>query len=296
MKIEIQLGTPEEKETRKIEIEGFINIFGKKIIDKINLKKIIVSSDLEKTVNELEKDDKVYKAKRYMVECHAKIIYGKNNERYIVFSDFWNNSLDQNFRFFYFSHEIYHLVNDAIMPKIINDGTSRFQYLKLLEKIYDEYSANRFSIGLFRNSLYDNLKKCFETFYDGYFISLQNPDNFYKPLKEEILKFRFRDINVDEFLDRSLVYIEPLYTYLSYIFAFKDSLKFIKEKFDKANKDFFINKNTHNLFKKLKTWYENKNTFNFEDGLEEIKEFFSCLSISFEDTPDGRLYVNVLDI
>ncbi|GAJ07263.1 unnamed protein product, partial [marine sediment metagenome] len=105
MKIEVQTGTSKEKEIRKKEITYFLDLIGKKIINELNLKKIIVSSNLNETVNKLE-NNKNYKAKRYMVECQARIIIGKDNEKYIVFSDFWNNFLDQNLRFFFFSHEI----------------------------------------------------------------------------------------------------------------------------------------------------------------------------------------------
>ena len=272
----------------------FLRFNGKKIINELNLKKIIVSSNLNETVNKLE-NNKNYKAKRYMVECQARIIIGKDNEKYIVFSDFWNNFLDQNLRFFFFSHEIYHLFNDIILPKIVCDGTSKSKYLVTLYNIYNEYSANRFSIDIFKKPLDEKLKNCFTSLYDGYFIPLQNPDTFYKPLKLEILKFRIGNIDINEFFKRSSVFIEPIYIYLSYIFAYKESLCFIEEKFNKSDKDLFINKYTYNLFNKIRIWYERKEKINFEDGLEEIKEFLSSLSISFQDTSQG-LYINVLDI
>ena len=80
------------------------------------------------------------------------------------------------------------------------------------------------------------------------------------------------------------------------MFAFKDSLKFLEEKFEKSNKSLFLNDTTHNLFNKLKIWYEKKDILNFEDAFEETIKFFNCLGISFEDTHGGNLYVRVLDI
>lgn len=294
MKIEVQIGTNEEKKARKKEISYFLSLISTKIIKKLNIKKIIVSSDFNKTVNKLGNTDD-YKSIRYMVECQAKIIIGKNDERYIVFSPFWNNCLDQNLRFFFFSHEIYHLFNYLFLPKIKNDGTAKSQYLGILYNMYNEYSANRFAIDLFKKPLNEIIKECFEILYDGFFNPLQNPNNFYNPLKFEIIKFRIRRFDIEEFLKRSLVFIEPIYTYLSNIFAYKDSLCFIEKKFNKSNKDLFINKCTYELFDKFKIWYEGDGKINFEDGLEEIQKFLPFLSLSFQDTVNG-LYVEVLDI
>jgi len=294
MKIEIQTGTAKEREIRKKEITSFLSLIGKKIVEKLNIKKIIVSSNLSETVNKLE-NSKKYEAKRYMVECHAKIIIGKNDERYIVFSPFWNNCLDQNLRFFFFSHEIYHLLNDLFLPKIKNNSTAKSQYLGILHNMYNEYSANRFSIDIFKKPLDEKLKNCFMALYNSFFNLLQNPNSFYNPLKVEIIKFRFRRFDVNEFLKRSLVFIEPIYTYLSYIFAYKDSLCFIEEKFNKSKKDLFINKCTYDLFNKFKIWYGGNEKINFEDGLKEIQKFLPFLSLSFQDASQG-VYLNVLDI
>ena len=293
MKIEIEIGNDEEKKARKKEIIYFLSLIGIKIIKKLNIKKIIVSSDVSKTVNKLRNTDN-YKSVRYMVECQATIIIGKNNERYIVFSSFWNNCLDQNLRFFFFSHEIHHLLDDLFLPKIKNDCTAKSQYLGILRQMYSEYSANRFAIELFKKPLNEIVRNCFEILYDGFFNPLQNPNNFYNPLKIEIIRFRFSS-NIDEFLKRSLVIIEPAYTYLSYIFAYRDSLDFIAKKFNEANKDLFINECTYELFNEFKIWYESNKKINFEDGLEEIQKFLPFLSLSFQDVTEG-LYVEVLDI
>lgn len=294
MKIEVQIGTIEERRFRRKEIVYFLTLIGLKIIKQLNIKKIIVSSDLGKTVNVLQNNNN-YQSKRHMVECHGIIISDENGDTCVVFSDFWNNCLDQKFRLMFFSHEIYHVINSITLPKITKNSISELHYLNILYQIYNEYSAIRFSLKLFKKPFDENFKKCIEILYDGYFNPLQDPKNFYKPLKLEILKFRIGMLSIDEFFKSSYLYIEPIYIYLCYIFAFKDSLDFIEEKFNNSVKDLFINENTYNLFTKIRYWYESDENINFDDGLDEVKNFLQTLCLSFSDNPNG-LYIEVLNI
>lgn len=291
--IEIEIGTTEEKEKWKREIESILKALGDDNIKKFKIYKVIIASNFDKTVNEL-KGINNYQSKRYAAEAQAIALNDINGNNYIVVSgDFWVTFDNYELKFLFLLHEIYQIVNGLYLAQIINNFNSESTYLAIIYLLYNEYSAVRFSVSCLSQN--QNIHDIIKILYDGNMSELQNPETFYLPMKKVIDDFRNYGMNINEYIINIHKFIDPILKYVANIFAFCHCYPGLKEIFNIFPDKIFITEDLIEIFNTFNFWYEREKPVIYENCLELVENYLKKLGISYTNVKEG-VYVTVLDI
>lgn len=283
--IEIEIGTVEEKEKWKCEIDSILKNLGD-YIKEFKISKVIVASNFDETVNRIQGTDN-YQAKRHSVEAQAIVINDIDGNNYIVISgNFWKTFDSYEIKSLFLLHEIYHVFNKLYLPTILNEFTSKSTYLFIVHYLYDEYTAVRFSVScLIQNP---NIHDVIRILYDGSISELQNPEIFYIPMKKVIFDFT-SDKMTNKFNSKIYEYIEPIFKYVANIFAYCKCYPDLKDNFDNITNKIFITEDLFDIFNKFDCWYKRDKSIIYEDCLDLIENYLKKLGISYSDVDEGIL-------
>lgn len=258
-----------------------ISLTSKNITEEVKLKKIIITDNYCKTINEIENDGKnIYDPQRYINLAVGKTVKFKDNTNGIVlgllcYAYFRDCGIDV--LFYYLAHEFGHLINEnelVNIPDYINNESDNS--LKIFKNMYNEYSAFRFASRIIEKPYSENFKKYILNSFKGFVENLNNPDNFYNLLKQECLRVQNGLSDNIQFLKNCGEAINSIFTDIVYIFAKIDSFDFIKKEFNKNSNILFINSFTLKWINRYRYWYENRKV-NILDGIEEFIDFYNNL-------------------
>ena len=262
-------------------LQLIIKYTNKNIIEEVKLKKIIITNDYCKTINEIENDgNNIYDSQRYKNLAIAKIVKFNDNTNGIVFDLLYyiglrNYGIDVSF--YYLAHEFGHLINKYEMADITdyidNEGNNN---LKLIKNMYDEYSVFRFASNIVEKPYSEAFKNYILDSYNSFVEELNNKDNFYNLLLQECLKVQNGLSDNIQFFKNCGEAINSIFTDIVYIFAKIDSFDFIKKEFNKNSNILFVNNYALKWIDRYRFWYENKKV-NVCDGLEEFIDFYNNL-------------------
>jgi hypothetical protein len=289
----VEIGTKEQQEAIKSELQMILNLMGDDFLGFIELNQIIIPCDFDATINCLLTTT-CYESNRIQL-CIGKTIHSKG-KNIIVISPlaYYTEIMNFGMRFKFILHEIYHLVNrkQFKIPEYIYTAESR--YTNTIAIMYDEYRVNRLSCQIMSEiinpELLGNDKDDTEKEYKGFISSLQNQEYYYLPLKKEYEDWRESGDTV-KMLTNACKYMDAAIKDMTYCYSFADSFASIKEDF--ANREsVFLNKNTENVFDLLREWHAaNEVNIDFGKGIDAIKGLMtSCFGIYFDDTPFGERF------
>lgn len=296
MEINIEIGTEKQKHLIEQELELI-----KKVVEEckppINLSKIIVPSDFEAKINELEGIE-TYKAVRGLgssnINANARIVKLNDGYAIVISPNTYSDFHDTQTRYFIALHELFHIINKRDFPKILEDSYVKARYLDNIYSLYDEYSSDRFAYSLVESifpSKSKYWKKSVDNDIEG-FIGLINDSKYYDSIRHEIEAFRTH-AEIEIFCDNTREYIDELAISLAHIFSL---FHHYPDKISRSKllESPFVNEKTFNLMEYYKDKYEQKNTDLF-DGIELIIDFMMNFGFKFEHRNYGG-YCHVLDI
>jgi hypothetical protein len=226
MEIIVEFGTDEQNELIRSELYHINELLTQ--IPYLNIKKLIVPSDFDKKVNELQKTSS-YTAFRGHLDG-AKIVDIDEGVAIVISPLLFNERFDWQVRIIFYMHEIMHAVNKPFLLKPKTDSKSMFRTITKLNILYDEYFANRRALEIIRQTIPEKtyiLKRYICNTFNGHIQSLINNEIYYNTIKREIGKFRFH---------RNILYLfEKIYRFydeaskdIVYRYAYMDTFERLK--------------------------------------------------------------------
>lgn len=293
MEIEIEVGTDEQKELIHNELESVLGIT-KKFPEISDFKKIIVSADFEKTVNQISNrnDFNMYRGiDTTAFQVAAKILGIKEEPILVINPIMYTSDWDNHVRTFVFFHEMMHLIHSDQKHEYSEDTRSRREYYNIIYELYDEYYCDRFAYSAV-NSLYDPLSDLYINRLRENFENYNNifKDGIYEKQIRETIELKNDDeLNVDEFwTEWNKVFGVIPYSIMHYFPIVQEYEEFESQVI--TNLPPFINSRTIGLLKYFEEKYEQK-SFDLSDGLEHIDSFMRNLAIRFHDIEDDEIFI-----
>lgn len=258
-------------------LQLIIKLTSKNIIEEVKLKKIIITDNFCKTINEIESDwNNNYDSKRYINLAVGKTVKFKDNSNGIVLGLLYYDYLRDcgiDVLFYYLAHEFGHLINENEFVDKYNESENT---LKIIQNMYNEYSAFRFASKIIEKPYSEAFKNYILNSFNGFVEDLNNTDNFYNLLKQESLKIQYGLSDNIQFFKNCGEALNSIFTDIVYIFAKIDSFDFIKKEFKKNINILFINRFTLKWIDRYRYWYENKKV-SIPDGFDEFIDFYNNL-------------------
>lgn len=290
--IQIEIGTEEQQEAIKSELQMVLGWMGDEFLNYIDLHCIIVPLDFDATVNRLQNTTS-YSSNRIQL-CIGKIIENKGNNHVIISQLAYTEILNFGKRCNFIFHELYHLVNrkNFKIPDYVHTAKSR--YLNTIAIMYDEYAANLFAHNLLLKlsgfEIFGDIREDLTNEYKGFLSSIQDEHQYYLPLKQEYQDFRVSG-DARKVLNKTIPFIDAAIKDITYCYSFADSHESIKEDFLKRE-SIFLNGDTENLFNMFREWNASEDiAIDFDKGIDVIKRFVStCFGIYFSDVPGGERF------
>jgi len=296
MEIIVEVGTNEQKQLIEQEL-AFLDEVVEKSDPPVDLHQVIVASDFELKINELEGIN-TYKASRgegsMRINAMARVAKLKDGFAIVLSPLLYSELQDTQTRLFTVFHEFRHVINKRDFPPIPNESYIKAQYLHNLYSLYDEYSSDRFAYGLLDN-VFNSKSHFWDSFVqseaDG-FIGLITDPQYYDGIRNEIQAFRLH-ANVELFLNKTRRYFDEVAISLAHIWALSHHYP------DRApNTDLlscpFVNDRTIALMEYFKGKSERKSN-DLLDGMDLIIQFMTNFGVKFEHRDYGG-YCYVLDI
>lgn len=296
MEIIIEIGTDEQKQLIQQEL-AFLDEVIENSDPPVNLHQVIVASDFQLTINELEDID-TYKASRgegsMVINAMARVAKLKDGFAIVLSPLLYSESQDTQTRLFTVFHEFHHVINKRDFPPIPSESYVKAQYLHNLYSLYDEYSSDRFAYGLL-DKVFDSKSHFWDSFVrsetDG-FIGLITDPKYYDGIRNEIQAFRLH-ANVELFLNKTRRYFDEVAISLAHIWALSHHYPDRVAKTSLLRSP-FVNDRTIALMEYLKCKSELKSNDLF-DGMDLIVQFMTNFGVRFEHRDYGG-YCHVLDI
>jgi len=296
MEIIIEIGTDEQKQLIQQEL-AFLDEVIENSDPPVNLHQVIVASDFQLKINELEGTD-TYKASRgegsMRINAMARVAKLKDGFAIVLSPLLYSELQDTQTRLFTVFHEVHHIINKRDFPPIPSESYVKAQYLHNLYSLYDEYSSDRFAYGLL-DKVFDSKSHFWDSFVrsetDG-FIGLITDPKYYDGIRNEIQAFRLH-ANVELFLNKTRRYFYEVAISLAHIWALSHHYP---DRVAKASllRSPFVNDRTIALMEYLKNKREHQSNDLF-DGVDLITDFMINFGMKFEHRDYG-FYCHVLDI
>jgi hypothetical protein len=296
IEIIVEIGTEEQKTIIRNELSNIIT-FVLALPISINLLKIIISTDLSKTIR-MQESNELYNVVRgactSKVTVIAKTINLDEGNIIVISPDIYTESYDTIVRYFIVFHEISHLINKQKFTQADEDSYVLNQYRSNLYTLYDEYSADRLAYTLI-DKFFPNKSELWNSFLEneitGFYTVLTDLE-YYDGIKEEINSYRSHaDLalavkNIHKFYDDvaiSLSHMFPL------VVAFPNKTSYLD-----LSTSPFVNNNTYALMEYFNHVYLS-GIHDLSDGIELIADFMANFGVRFEHRDNGG-YCHILDI
>lgn len=298
MDILVEIGNEEEKRLIRKELE-FFNVLANKSDPPINLTRVIVAENIEKTVNKLEKRTDYHSVRKTgmsEVSALARVTEDGDGSAIVISSLIYTENHDSQTRFRTFFHELSHLLNKRDFPEIPEEPFSYAMYLTNLYKIFDEYVADRFAFRQIER-VFDVYSYRYERMLveeiQGYTHAL-NDRSIIEGIRAEVNSFRQHG-NANRVEENIRAILGDLIIAIAHAFALSHHYpKKLSNSMLKISP--FVNKKTIDLMDYLKDSDERGIVdLDRKIGVKLLADFISNFGLLFEDLPSGP-YLHVLDI
>jgi hypothetical protein len=298
MEIDIEIGSKEEKEAIKDELDIFLNAFPSTFFQTTQLQKIVIPFDFQAEINKLENTD-TYKATRdyegSIVNVRGKIVESENGFIIVLSPFLYTQDEDTQTRMQTVFHELSHAINRRDFPKTLKVPYVSGMYYEKLYSVYDEYSCDCFASkitdkifpsksALWEKHISENAKG---------FIEVITNKTYYENLREAIKAFRIHE-DTNRFLESTNKKTNEMIFTLVHTFSLAHSYP-SRISQDMLKKSLFVNEKTFALMDYLKE-KESKGEKRLNDGLDLFINFFENFGIRYEYVDEERYYCRVLDI
>jgi hypothetical protein len=297
MQIVIEIGTPEQQELIKRDLEPLAQIVDR-LDPPLNINRIIIAEDLEAKVNELQETTS-YKAIREhgdsSVAVMAKNVYLDEKTTLILSPSLYTKSQDTLTRYFIFIHELMHEVNKRDFPPTPMDDFTVANYSYFLHWLYDEYSADRYAYEII-DDIFPEKSEHWTNFIqssmEGNIIILKDAKN-YEFFKNEIEIFRNYQTNTNQYIAKIKQKVNDLAVATIHAVAL---IHHYPDKFNEKELlgSKFVNIKTQELIDYLQSKFSNDET-ELSDGLDIVTQYMTNFGFLFEELETGP-YCHVLDI
>jgi len=295
MKIEIEIGTAEQKEkiTREMAILRSIarNL---DVLEQID--RVIVAEDFSATVGGLT-GDKEYEQNRGYHYVLAKMIPTGGRTTLVLSSALFTESMDTEIRTQLYAHELMH-VDLATRFDLKRDTTeSELIYSTNYRRLLEEYIAVRFSLE-FCAQLFDEPSDRYEEYCRAGasdHIAALDDEAKWQQLSGLIGQFRLRMLSITDFQ----VAVGPLFDEISkslvYAAAYLHSeTGYISDTDIRAEGTRFVTASALKLITYLESMYS-ADTFDVIEGIDYVREFGKGLGFVYKDTEAGS-YLRVVGL
>lgn len=295
LKIIVEVGNPEQKALIKEELSSLERITGQ-FESPLSLNQIIVASDFDKTVNELQKTNS-YKSVREKHSVSAKVLQ-VNDEAIMVLSPrLYTAEEDFQSRMLTYLHEIIHIHNWQTFPAFCDWSNIPIEYSQNLYTFFDEYYADRKAFEIM-DKLFKRKTKIYlnriETTVEGHLQTVIDDFKSYSLIKREIDSFR-QHADVERFLGAIYETFDGVSKEIIHVYAYLDHFsRFSKRKVELQSLR-FVNDKTVSLIEFIRSKYV-QNSFDLMDGMTLIESFLTNFGMRFEILPSGEVYCHVLEI
>ncbi|MBK9927105.1 MAG: hypothetical protein IPP66_17690 [Anaerolineales bacterium] len=297
MKIEVEIDNKEIQQQITEELD-YLLVVAESMEPPLNISQIIVPADFEAKVRELSEEDG-YKFQRGLenekITAAAKIIEGKDGIIIVLAPFIYLAVFDIMVRCFILTHEFTHIMNKSRFPKIPKNSFALENYLENLYTLFDEYMADRFSFHI-TERLFNPPTDTWKEYNKNGFLNYLNPEThpvYYAQVKSEIEKFRNHgDVNLywNSVIETvNVISISTVHGFATY-HQHHDEYRDID-----IPTTSFVDEKTLALMDYFKTKYENAET-DLKDGVVLMSNYLTNFGVKFEDRPDNKGYVYVLDI
>lgn len=298
MDIDIKIGTKEQKDTIKQELDFIIDAFPDDFFQTTQLQKIIIPIDFQAEIKRLENDDSYQAVRDYggnIVNVLGKIVNVENGFVIVLSPFLFTQDQDTQTRSKTIFHEIFHAVNRKYFPKTLNVSYVSSIYYGKLYSLYDEYSCDCFasrSVNAMFPTKSELWEKNISMNIQG-FIDVITNRMYYDYLKEEIKAFRIHE-DTNRFLERTRKQVDEMVFTLVHTFSLAHFYP-SRISIDTLSESPFVNKKTFALMDYLKE-KESKREKRLDDGLDVTIGFFENFAVRYEYVDTERYFCRVLDI
>lgn len=277
MNIEVEIGTDEQKELIKEEINYVLSDFKNEDFE------IVVPIDFDKHIQKRLNDDRFISSRSSL----NQFVMGKQiGENHIAINPIlYTENINGQIRANYYLHEYNHFANKRRF--VIKTKNSRDKKLiSFLISPFDEYSSNRFAFERTKK-LYD-LNKSYEEFFKtnsiGHSENFSNSEIYSNKFDDLIYEYQIRNISIMEFVGKIEPLIERYSIELISYFSIIDSFEI-----DPIN----VNITDLSLIELFRESYKSGN-YSFENKIPFIEKYLRTFGISIENHENG-LYYNVFE-
>jgi acyl carrier protein len=296
MEIIIEIGTDEQKLLIEQELRT-IELVANEIKPPVELKQIIVPSNFQAKINNLESID-TYKSTRGLgvtsIDVVGRIVKLKDGFGIVLAPSLYTEHHDSQTRLFITLHEFYHLINKRDFLPIPSDPYVTSLYSHNLYCLYDEYSSDRFAFGMV-----DELFPVKSDYWNAFlttdvqgFIEIITDLGYYNHIRAEISAFR-NHANVDLFFKNTQHHFDEMAITLTHTFSLAHHHP-DKISHETLLKSIFVNDKTVALMDYFRTKTERRES-NLDDGMKLIIAFMENFGVRFEQRDYGG-YCHILDI
>lgn len=295
MKILVEVGDPEQKAIIEDELSS-LGPIAALLNSSVSLSQIIVASDFDRTVNELQRANS-YKSIRKKHSVAAKVLQ-VNNEAIMVLSPrLYTAEEDFQSRMLTYFHELIHLHNWQLFPTFCDWYSIPIYYSKNLYILFDEYYADRKALEI-TDQLFKKKTEIYtesvEKAFNGHMQIIMEDCESYNILKREIYSFR-QHCDVTRFLNATYETFDGLSKAIIHAYAYLDHLPKFTKRANELQSSMFVNNNTISLIEYIRSKYF-QNSFDLANGVSLIESFLANFGVRFEIQSSGRTYCHVLDV
>lgn len=268
------------------ELNSFFFLCDENFLKDRYLEKIIITNDFDNNVRKY-RNNKDYISERRVdnaIGITIDIVNEYERKNIIILKKELFSALPRDLKYQFLAHELDHCFNNMNLPNLIPSSYSKFLYLWLLKRIFDEYSAVRFSLNIFGN-IFDNSRlELINICFDSHINQLNDPEIYLKPFLNEYQNFKEHKDN--KILFKSIYpIIESLSINIFYMLAFLDSCGSHLNNSGSINVSLpFFNIEVIEIWKIIQRWMCSKNNnINYEEGIFEIINYISKIGFYFSN-------------
>lgn len=224
----VEIGTERQKELIKNELTFFEKFLEVNQLDYL-IYKIIIPKDYNDAVRKLTGYRRFESVRRNVNQVVMGKTIRKDDKFILVFPKYiFSAGFDNQIRFIFYLHELNHVVRIIQTAEESRRDLRINELLNSLFFLYDEYYVNRKAIEI-TNNLFESkselLLKHMEEMPKSYIDNLARKDFYYKKIKKDILKFKFRFLSIGELISRIQPFIKSFSLYLLYFFSYYDNFE-----------------------------------------------------------------------
>lgn len=292
MEIIVEIGTQEDQELIRAELD-LISLVTSQTNNIINISKVIVPSDFDAKVNELQRTLD-YRSHRGVVVL-AKNVNLEDGDAIVMSPLLYTSGyFDAQVRLFILLHEMVHTLNKNSFPKSSCISGSEGIYIRNLYTLYDEYVADRLALTILDNAL--SIKTTnWNKYISDYSLDISlmiNDPKYYENIKTEIDIFR-HTADVAHFLKNIDENFHNVAICIAHLFAISHHYSYVSPS-ETLSQSHFVNEKTTAIMNFFNGKHQER-AYDVNDGFDLMVEFMTNFGMKFKDLPEG-IYCEVLDI